>query len=259
MTVTRYDNGFSWARVKMVAAYYYPVLKPQIIWYPIVVAVLYCLAVLCQMVDWLAPVGAVLIAPFSFMLYLAPIILARRDNRLIISMLPATAVEKIVFLTAYFFVMVPLMIFGVEYALIGVTELVAPEYNFVINVLKQVGIDNCLIVLNQLDELIPLALCFWGVIYFKENRTLKVILVSVGGMVAMGIVGAVYGIFIAGKAVLDAQEAGVEFNAEAFGDNFAVQMAQHMEPMIIGLSTLSILLVVFVIWRSYCCVKNYQI
>ena len=83
------------------------------------------------------------------------------------------------------------MIFGVEYALIGVTELVAPEYNFVINVLKQVGIDNCLIVLNQLDELIPLALCFWGVIYFKENRTLKVSLVSVGGMVAMGIVGAV--------------------------------------------------------------------
>ena len=59
--------------------------------------------------------------------------------------------------------------------------------------------------------------------------------------------------------MLDAQEAGVEFNAEAFGDNFAVQMAQHMEPMIIGLSTLSILLVVFVIWRSYCCVKNYQI
>lgn len=257
--MTQYDKSFSWERMKMVAAYYYPVLKPQMIWFPIAVVVLYSLAVLCQMVDWLAPVGAVLTAPFSFMLYLAPIVLARRDNRLVTSMLPATAVEKVAFLAAYFFVMVPLMIFGVEYVLIGITELVAPEYNFVINVLEQVGIENYLIILNQLDELIPLALCFWGVIYFKENRTLKAILVSIGGSIAMGIVGAIYGIAIAAKAVLDAKAAGVEFNPDAFEEDFSVQLAQNIEPLVIGLSVLSVLIIAFMIWCSYRRIKNYQI
>ncbi len=259
MTMTQYDKSFSWERLKMVAAYYYPILKNQMIWYPIVVVALYGLAVLCQMVDWLAPVGAVLTAPFAFMLYLSPIILARHDNRLIMSMLPATAAEKITFLAVYFFVIVPLLVFGVEYTLVGITELIAPEYNFVIKALSMVGVENYLLALNQLDELIPLALCFWGVIYFKENRTLKAILVAAGGMVAMGIVGAIYGIIIAGKAVVDAKAAGVEFNAEAFEDDFAVQMAQHMNPIIIGFSILSVLLVAFVIWRSYRRIKNYQI
>lgn len=259
MTMTQYDKTFSWERVKMVAAYYYPILKPQIVWFPTAVVVLYTLGVLCQMVNWLAPVGAVLTAPIAFMLYLAPIILARHDHRLIISMLPATAMEKMVSLGTYFFVMVPLMTYGVEYALAGITELIAPEYNFLIAALKTVGIENYLLILNQLDELIPLALCFWGVIFFKENRTLKAILVSVGGMIAMGVVGAVYGIIIAGKAVLDAKEAGVEFDAEAFENDFSMQMAQYIEPIIIGFSILSVLIVAFVIWRSYRCIKNYQV
>ncbi len=257
--MTQYNNGFSWERVKMVAAYYYPVIKPQMIWYPIVVALLYGLALLCQTVDWLAPVGVALTGPFSFMFYFAPIILARRDCRLVTTMLPATAAEKMAVLAVYFFVVVPVLIFGVEYALVGITELVIPEYNFIMAAYNAVGKDlSGLFMFSQLDELIPAVTCFWGIIYFKENRTLKSILVAGGSLIALGVLGAVYGIIYVAKEVIDAQAAGVAIKEEQISDNLAMHMANHMEPFLIGIGVVAVVYAAVMIWLSYRRVKSYQ-
>ncbi len=259
MTMKQQNSSFSWARLQMVAAYYYPLIKKQMIWYPIVVVILYTLGYLCQLVDWLAPIGVTFIAPFSFMFYWAPIVIARRDSRMITSMLPATAAEKIVFLALYFFVAIPVLIYGVELALIGLTQWLTPQYEFILSpvevVRKTIG---DVFVLGQLDDLIPTALCFWSVIYFKENRTFKSLLVSGGALVAIGVAGAVYAAIFAVKMVLESAASGAELSGDAFADSLMSNIAANMEPFMIGIGVFSILFTIFMVWLSYRRIKTYQ-
>lgn len=259
MTMKQQNSSFSWARLRMVAAYYYPLIKKQMIWYPIVVTVLYTLAYLCQMVSWLAPVGAAFIGPFSFMFYWAPIIIARRDSRMITSMLPATAAEKIVFLALYFFVVIPILIYGVEFALVGLTQWLTPQYEFVLSavtIIRETMGD--VFIFGQLDELIPAALCFWSVIYFKENRTFKSLLVSGGALVVIGVASVVYVAIFAVKMVLESEANGIELGGDAFVDSLRSNLAVNMESFMIGIGVFSILFTIFMVWLGYRRIKTYQ-
>lgn len=49
------------------------------------------------------------------MFYFAPVVLTRRDARIVETMLPATTAEKSVFMLGYFMVVIPVLSFGVYY------------------------------------------------------------------------------------------------------------------------------------------------
>ncbi|MBD5350524.1 MAG: hypothetical protein HDR89_06555 [Bacteroides sp.] len=107
-------DRFSIQRVKMVARYYYPMFRKQLLIYPLVgllVGVLFHLRELLTMFDVFF---GLLSLAMSFMVLWAPIVLTGKDRTTEI-LLPARWSEKAVVLLGYFLVILPLITNGAYY------------------------------------------------------------------------------------------------------------------------------------------------
>ncbi len=105
-------DSFSWRRVAMIARFYYPILRKQLIAMPI--AVFVCVLVSSYAISVYESELMMLVSslPIALMMMLAPIGLARRDCRFLSDQLPVTAMEKFVFLMLYFNFVVMLITSG---------------------------------------------------------------------------------------------------------------------------------------------------
>lgn len=104
-------DKFSWLRVAMLARFYYPVLRKQIIAIPSMVFLCVLLLSYSQIFEsdkWVI----VSTMPVSFMFILSPLGLARRDCRSLSNQLPVTPLEKMAFLVLYFNVFMTILTSG---------------------------------------------------------------------------------------------------------------------------------------------------
>lgn len=103
------DNSFSWKRVGMVARFYYPRVKWQLLLYPLFALALNLIG------GYILKAGfpAVLISPLSsipsWMVYYGSLFLIIKESREVETMLPATAKEKATCLILYAALLLPLI------------------------------------------------------------------------------------------------------------------------------------------------------
>ncbi|MBD5250972.1 MAG: hypothetical protein HDS56_07345 [Barnesiella sp.] len=112
------NNGFSWERMSLLARYYMPAIKKQLLIYLIIIAVYFIAGVMAELPYWFHGMFLMLWGivqfGFSYLFYLAPIVFSRYDDNTISTLLPARGEEKALFVMGYSLIFVPLFIFVVS-------------------------------------------------------------------------------------------------------------------------------------------------
>ncbi|MCC8119550.1 MAG: hypothetical protein LIP09_12500 [Bacteroidales bacterium] len=263
----RDENRFSWRRVWMLFQLYYPLLKKQIIFFPILSA----LAVL--LTAWLMKVNEVAsmfdegfgfagwpMYMISIMFYLAPIGLARRDMRSLCAMLPVKPLEKLVFLILYLWGGVMVLTTGVAY--LTVFALIPFNPNLW-NLIKEVY--------TQFHSMFGIsALSFWGwvmawlyqsivlfvVITVKRNRVLWGIIsyfaISVCFGILSGIAGAIWVIYMVTQKGKDyILKLGEDLEAGNVDNSLSPEMAHLMDMVMTPLGIVSTIVLAWIMWGIY--------
>lgn len=112
------DNSFSWERISLLARYYMPAIKKQLLIYLIIIAVYFGASVISQLPVWFSGlfmmVWGICQLGFSYMFYLSPIAFARYDDNALNVLIPARGSEKALFIIVYSLVIVPAFIVAVS-------------------------------------------------------------------------------------------------------------------------------------------------
>ena len=259
----QHRSSFSWTRVGMVVKYYYPTLRLQVMWYPIVTAGLFLIVSLLQLAGGeVADASMGIMGALSFMFYWAPLALCRHESRLTTTLLPVTAVEKIVVLLGYFFVVIPILLFGVEYTLAGIVHYTVPEMSFLDRALAKYGElelegKGMLMISSAFLSVLPAILCLWGVAHFRQNRTLKAMLTSCGVYLATSFAAGISGVILAFKKGYEDGMAGMApATAE---ETFATTMVETMTDVFVVAGFVAMAASVVMAYMTYREIKNYQI
>lgn len=259
----QHRSSFSWSRVGMVAKYYYPALRLQMMWYPIVTAGLFLIVSLLQLAGGeVADASMGIMGAISFMFYWAPLALCRHESRLTTTLLPVTAAEKTLVLLVYFFVVIPILLFGVEYALAGIVHYTMPEISFLDRALakyEELELEDkgLLMVSTVFLSVLPAMLCLWGVAHFRQNRTLKAMLTSCGVYLATSFVAGISGVILAFKKGFEDGMAGVApATAE---ETFARAMVETMTDVFVVVGIVAMAASVVMAYLTHREIKNYQI
>lgn len=260
-------SRFSWDRVKAVAAFYYPLLRPQIILYPIVALALFIVATAATAIQWTDLFWAAPATVISIMSYFAPAILARRDSRMVEMLLPATALEKTVVLGVYFFIAVPLMTYGVYYLIGGLIELLLP-FVTVIGKLKAMRVEmGASTLIYQVSEMVPVVTCLWVVMAVKRSRMLKSVLYTILSVISMGVIGMVWGLIMAFKSGFIQKVKEIASNSAINHDamtpeqiqEIGATLAPDMSAFLLWCGILSIVYIIFAVYMTYRTIKTRQV
>ncbi len=105
------DNYSSWRRMLRLARFYWPLLKPCIIGYPLVILALCIISGLgARYIGAELWPASLFVVPIDIMWVFAPVTLTRRDYRFVSQQLPVTAAEKLSFLLITFLIVFPAII-----------------------------------------------------------------------------------------------------------------------------------------------------
>ncbi len=115
---TTVTSKFSWNRVGMIARYYYPSLKLQLLLYPLVSVVFGILTYISTKgnmdINVMGVMGVLVLGVIGmtqpFMLYFAPGFLVKSSRDIDVS-IPALWTEKATFILLYFFIAVPILLY----------------------------------------------------------------------------------------------------------------------------------------------------
>ncbi|MDE6417419.1 MAG: hypothetical protein K2K68_10405 [Duncaniella sp.] len=208
------ENSFSWERMSLLARYYMPAIKKQLLIYLIIITVYFTAGVLSQMPYWFSGLFMMLWGicqfGFAYMFYLAPIAFSRYDDNALNTLIPARGDEKALFVTGYSLVIVPLFIVAVT-SVYAVIARFIPGYD--IDLLSN-GFDNNAIEREAWDTFFPgwslwiykitgyfwmTAVVLYVVTISRSNKVIKAILATIvipllSGIIA-GIIGFVYVIY----------------------------------------------------------------
>lgn len=195
---------FSWQRVSMIARYYYPSLRTQIVLYPtisIVLAVIITLgrpAVVSIVTGGEKALGisnffstmAVGLAGTAcqFMFYLAPIIFIRRSRDIDIS-LPALWKEKATFVMLYLFVFIPLALYGPMFTINAIGDIIS-THELASTILDSgITIGTQEISYDSLSLFLPMSVCAYIVFSYPKASMGRAAGFTILSLVAMGLIG----------------------------------------------------------------------
>lgn len=251
-------KGFSWKRVGLVVDYYLPTLRKQIILYPAAIAAMFLIVYACQfMGDVMAEASVAIMGASSFMLYWAPLILCRHDDRVVVTQLPVTAAEKWTVLVGYFFVVIPILVYGLIYALSGLVMWLTPEYEFYISMYHKLPNLGHIVVTTRFIELLPAALCLWGALHFKTNRALMSMLTSAAVLVINGVLGGVWGMILAFRQGFNDAVAGKDLITDS--DEIVSHVSQTMSVFLEWMGVACAIAFIVMLVLIYRKLKNIQI
>lgn len=172
------SDRFSWKRVWMLAGYVFPGLKKQLIFFPI-------LSLLAGLSLVFAPfdITSICASVIFFAYILSPIGLANKDFKSTIGMLPVKASEKFTFLVAYFWLVVPLLLYLPLTIIFFATQYIDPVKTQVIFRIYYLGFGMLSwlnIILCQFMSVAFQTSVMLVVINASANRTLKGIVMGIG-------------------------------------------------------------------------------
>lgn len=241
---TRGEDKFQWRRVGMIARFYYPILRKQIICFPILTVI--CTFILALSIRKEESMVILLLCslPIAGMYYFSPIGLARKDCRMLSDQLPVTASEKLVFLLLYFCICINLLTSGVMLlSMLFIYPLFPDLLDWLIKICAEFKAEMGFSVYNP--GMLPtgwfMQFCtLYGVICSKKNRMIHGILIFVGSFLAFLLLSGFGGFFIGVFY-------GVTHNAmdpEAMKVNAALLLLQMT-------SAIGMLASMWLIWKIY--------
>lgn len=191
-------DKFQWKRVGMIFSLYYPMIKWQMIWYPMLSLAVAGLMALGKYTGHLSvptTFGSLLI---SVAYYFAPISLTRRDYRQVSNILPVTAAEKLAFLIVYFYIFTYVMLNVPCVVLQHLFPDYVPCYMMANPTLPDIKVGVIGYVCGFMSAFSTMSVCLWALTSIKTSRAAAIIGAWFGfnfllGLVG-GIVGAVYAI-----------------------------------------------------------------
>lgn len=190
------DSRFSWQRVKALAAYYTPQWRRQIIVYLIASVILSLLLMLRVSDELYGAIYSVVWVVLSLLYALAPLVMAKfGDARKVERMLPVTTAEL---MTVYLFYFIAVLA-AVLFILPSVTELIYFHLNSdrsgYISELYHIRVNRGPMVecVNILGGIATTVSCLYWVFRSRSNRILAGVIAVLAVNLAMGIIGAIWG------------------------------------------------------------------
>ena len=258
--------GFSWERLSMVARYYYPALKAQIILYPLVAIGLAVIQYALSRHEVGVLFSGMLSTVLNFMIYLAPCIFVRRGDRFIETLLPATGVEKSLFIISYCLIFIPLVTLGLDAAVPQLLSTVWPipddaaAFATELNRAKAVMGGGAWVQLAQ--EYIPLSTCMFCVMALKHNRMTMSIVWTIVSLVSLTVAGGILGIVVAvsegfREGMIDGMAGPAPANID--GDALAMHIISQLKGYLYILSGISVAYTMLMTWLTYRKISGIQL
>lgn len=203
-------EGFSWNRVKMLYSFYFPVIKNQMIAYAIGAFIIAFASTLLIALDPLFVILDMLFfTALIYALYWNPIIFSRRNYHLIETILPVSGNEKVTFYFSYSFVVIPLIVIGTIILGAGITYLIPASRELIDKIInfeipsevsdalkaRSFGVTYIISAIVSWYQMVITSL--FAVTYFKKNKALMAIVLTIAISMVSGIIGAIAG-FITG-------------------------------------------------------------
>lgn len=252
--------GFSWQRLQMVARFYYPCLRLPLILYPTIAAVVGFLeAWLMQSVIGMA-ISALPSMLISFMFYLFPLFFARPKSPAVETMLPATSTEKATFFVGMCLIVNPILIYVPQY----LTNYLA---SFFFTSPIQDGINELSFEMicqtygfSFFQAFPPLATCMYVVFSRWRNRMGTAIGLTIATLVAITLIGAIYGVIMAftDSSFMQMVKAGDTGTYDA-GVKFGQDFASSMKSMVFVVGGLSLLYTILMAWLTFRKIRTLQV
>ena len=206
MNQTMTNNSFSWHRVGMVGRFYYPRLKWQIIFYPIVALFLS----FCMMLFIKIKMPYLTLVPFSYalgmMFYLGPLIFINKSSREIETTLPATDAEKTTFMVLYSPIAIPLLAlvpqYLMQYIMFGSLDISEQILDMAIP--KDSGINPSMFTGMAAKNFFPnlmsgfamVLICLCTVVTLKRQRIMMSVVFEFVTITVVGLIGCIWAIYI---------------------------------------------------------------
>lgn len=240
---------FSFPRFMMVARFYYPRLKKQIIILPIVAFVIGLLSV-TAIVNGTKGLFVIASLILGACYIFSPLIFATRKGIEIETMLPATWVEKSVFIIGYCIIGVSILYFVpiilaelsahlfLDYSCQDLTQMLITQ-----GFMYETGY-------NLINTVFFLALCMTAVMCSTRDRIIRGILWVIAGEILFFVIGAVEGILVATHT---------EWSSPEEVENSVSVITAEMAPVFTGLTILMIAAIAGMIAMTTYKIKNRQI
>jgi len=192
--MNRSTSTFSWQRTAIVAGYYLPSLRLQLILYPALSAAVGIINYFMFNTSVWGLFGGMMTLALQFMLYLAPIAFTRKSSQAIETILPATWTEKAIFIITYSLVVVPLLVYIPKFAC---TQLLNLFFDSDIAAFPFSNLSSFRnFAVNLVQDIVPTATCLFVVMNRTTNRALLGSVWAIVSLVIIGITGAIIGIII---------------------------------------------------------------
>lgn len=197
------ENRFSWERMSLLARYYMPAIKKQLLIYVIIILVYFIAGVMSQVPYWFSGlfmmVWGICQFGYAYMFYLAPIAFSRYDDNALNTLIPARGDEKALFIIVYSLVLVPIFIVAVT-SVFALLARIIPGYE--IDLLSN-GFDNNALEREVWDTIFPewslwiykitgyfwmTAIVLYVVTISRSNKVVKAVLATIVVPMISGII-----------------------------------------------------------------------
>lgn len=190
--------GYTRFRLRSLWAYYFPIIKWQLIIYAIVAVVFAVLELLPLGTFLRFSIFTMVWFVLSFLFMLAPLVFARNgDSRMVESQLPVTAADKLTFYALYLLVLMPALVFVLpEIALWLSSKIPSLQNDLMMSLLHlRWELPPGLVATNILTAVCGVMTCLCVVLKAKSNRTLKAVASVLAVEFTVGVMGGIYGMF----------------------------------------------------------------
>ena len=247
------NSHFSWSRILMVARYYRPRLRVQMILYPIVSLAVFGIAAVADSAGWSGTLAASAFSWLSWLVVFAPLAFAAGgSDRRISAVLPVRGVEKCAFLLIYCFAVVPAIVYLpakiAGYLYFGdpsMGAMVDPGY-------LRYGFTDMFVdtaqLLGMVSMLAQTATCLWIVVASSSRQALRAVAGVLSLNMVLGMVTALAGImYVAGNVDAAGQMSKEEFTSGLIGD-----MQSWMSHIIIPVMAIYAIFALWMACRAVC-------
>ncbi len=255
-SITSYPaDRFSFGRFAMVARYYWPTVRMQVILYPAISLAAGILISLCRNNGDMALILTGLLSmPLSLLLNFGPLVFAVKSNQEIEAMIPARTSEKTTFLLLYNLVVMPFLILFPKFL---VTYIFFPDFAMTLandqeaqEVLRDILADNTFFMqaISMCSTLMPVAVCTFCVFFFRKRRVLYSIIWTIVSIMVPAIAGIVFGIWF----VLTDIASGMN------QDDFKTEFFDVLRPLTISISVIGLIIDIIFCWLTARAIRRNQ-
>ena len=255
-SITTYPaDRFSFGRLAMVARYYWPTVRMQVILYPAISLVAGILITLCKgHAGWALILTGFLSMPMSLLLNFGPLVFAMKSNQEIETMIPARTSEKTTFVLLYNLVVMPFLILFPKFI---VTYIFFPDYAMTLaddqeaqEVLRDLLADNSFFIqaISLCSTLMPVAVCTFCVFFFRKRRVLYSIIWTIVSIMVPAIAGIVFGIWFAPTGLAPGMDK----------DAFKTEFIDVLRPLTITISVIGLIIDIIFCWLTARAIRRNQ-